>query len=73
MSAPKKKAARFVLVQTESCDWYVIPLVKRKAWAAWEARSMSDPYANGSDEPPDWAEYVQDPGHVVFSDWKCTL
>lgn len=69
----KKKPQKCMLVQTEECSWYVIPVAKLAMWREWEDKSRADPYAEGSDEPPKWAKYVQDPGHVEFYNWRSTL
>lgn len=54
----------YTLVENESCDWYVIPFDKKDEWwDKWHAE----------DDLPKWAIYVQDPGHVTFTEWKCTL
>lgn len=54
----------FTLVSSESSDWYVIPVDKVEEW--WESW-------HGCEDLPDWAVYVQDPGHVEFDEYRCTL
>ena len=53
-----------VLVESESCDWYVIPEDKVKEW--------QDKWAF-ADEPPPWAIYVQDPSFVRLIEWESSL
>lgn len=60
---PAKKA-NYTLVSSESGDWYVIPANKSDEWfEKWDI----------AENPPKWAVYVQDPGHVEFTNWRSTL
>ena len=55
---------KFTLVQSESCDWYVVPVERRDEWyEKWCCH----------EDVPSWAVYVQDPGHVQFDIFECTL
>lgn len=51
---------KYCLVQSESCDWYVIPANKRQQWY--------DRYMF-ADNPPKWATYV-DLNTFTFDAWS---
>lgn len=55
---------KYTLVESESCDWYVIPTAKKDEW---------DEKWRDADDLPDWAKYVQDPGWVTFDVYECKL
>lgn len=59
-----RKTKRYVLVSSESGDWYVIPADKVGHW--WDEGCYSD------DDPEviSYAHYVRNPSHVSFCDWK---
>ena len=55
---------KLTLVETESTDWYVIPVERRDEWfEKWYCH----------EDVPDWAIYVQDPGHVEFETFERTF
>jgi len=49
--AKKQGLQRYVLVESESCDWYVIPQEKLKEW--------NDAELSIADNLPEWAQYVE--------------
>lgn len=53
-----------VLVMNESSDWYVVPIEKRDEW--YDKWSYTD-------DPPNWAIYIQDPESIILYEWEDNL
>jgi len=55
------------MVQDSDCHWFIIPLSQSAVWYSWLEKSDE---AGATGDTPDWAEHIQSPEDVSFSDYE---
>ncbi len=56
----------FMLIQDDSCDWYVIPADRHDEWGEF----CGQDFANWDGYMPQWARYVPSTERVKFKSFR---
>lgn len=68
MSNPEQtESVKYCLIQSESCDWYIVPYSKKQ-----EAEEYLEVTYSEEEWPPqpEWLRAIDGPHRLVFSQWE---